>query len=1110
MPALTKTELPLLPNVDASRGQQRKAFAWQEIAAAVAGPLKQICGARPDGQRMLEATLRNVPIKEDEPFPGLPCVAFSLGGIAGASQSFMDLSGSPLEDLLGADLKRAPLHGLLPMAQNKRINLEAWTKLEQLHSRTFAGASRLKASRRAVVADGLEENKITSSAVEVTEEEEEEMKSVTMSLLLSPMRQGKPFWNLVSAFKAEVFREILVLHVLMPISASVPGILWQEDAKASSAIPGPIQELLPYVDPLMHRLRSKLSELQQQEAQHAVNVEGSMDLAHLTASPKSPTRRRASDVGPLGTETMPILASELLRPTWTRQFSEGLDSVCSELPDLTDLWGAQEQPMLAGSTVSLDLLEFSENVKRRPRVLEVVEKRCRNLARALGDNVFSGIHFVPRFGSAMSLPYEVLKFGEEVLEKESEELVSQWKWGDRHHRKEKFYEVPFMILDPDEVDCPIAYMSKGLEDLTGYFRAWALGRHFRFMLLPDALQNRVFNSQELGRIDEFCCNQNKDAPNTPTISTTRVCWDFKASDFLDRSQRSSSPKRKRVGQPPPSKDLDVPCRMLSLLRLFVPKSKSPVWSCFYLRHVWLQDPSILDPAADFGVKHFIFVVVLPLYTQMPALEDLLTMDALETNFELGQRVRELLTEKSHNVALKEREAISILDSVVPAWLRESGRGVPSCMIGWHFVPRIGLAAVRDFQGSWPRLAKTLFKLNPEPTGANVTEQTQTIDDEEDGILCWVADASMEGLPLVFISQSLQKLTGYSSDFALARNVRLFQPKKQRIDQAINNEELDADRYSLVMINKSTGHGSASALSPPPKALRKLPTHKRLYLMREPAPEDECDVRTLQYDSPTAASALAEHLWRNVPLRLTGVPKRAEPELSDARLRALGHRTVELRQMAQGGQVAKKAAKHNASLADALAGGPLAGRFYAAQVSIPNSLPELEASSLLSGELAEAWQNGTRGALSASPYLYYHGGGGEPGPSLYLHYDAADNLVQVLDGTKDFWLYDPFQAAQLLYGSNSEHGNASPINVESPSVYEDYPYFRFAVPRRCRVRTGQWLYVPLYWWHAVRSGPGRTVSLAHFAHSTKKKKGIFEKFLCGYSVKGARFDCGSTR
>jgi len=795
MPTLTKGgDLPVLPNVgDPTRaGQQRKALPWQEIATAVAGPLKQICGPRQDGQRMLEATLRNVPIREDEPFPGLPCVAFSLGGIMGASQSFMDLSGSPLEELLGADLKRAPLHGLLPMAQNKRLNLEAWSKLELLHSRTFAGASRLKASRRAVVADGLE---VAATAVEVTEEEEEEIKSVTVSLLLSPMRQGKPFWNLVSAFTAEVFREILVVHVLMPISATVPSILWQEDNKASSSTPGPgpIPELLPYVDSLMNRLRSKLSELQQQEAQHAINVEGSLELIRQPTSPKSPTRRRASDVGPMNPQTMPILPTELLKSQWTRQLSS--DSICSELPDLADLWGAREPVMMAGSTLSLDFFEGSAGA-RRPRVLEVAENRCRNLARVLGESIFSGIHFVPRFGAAISLPYELLKFGEEVLEKESEELVMQWKWGDRHHRKDKFYEVPFMILDPDEVDCPIAYMSQGLEDLTGYFRAWALGRHFRFLLLPDALQNRVFNGQEMARIDEFCCNQNKDAPTTPAISTTRVCWDFKESAFLDRSPRSSSPKRKRVGQPPPSKDLDVPCRMLSLLRLFVPKNKSPVWSCFYLRHVWVQDPSILDPTADFCVKHFIFVVVRPLYTQMPALEDLLTMDALETNLELGAHLRKMLLERSHNVALKEREAISTLDTVVPEWLLKNGQGVPSCMVGWHFVARIGLAAVRDFQGSWSRLAKTLFKLNPEPTGTNLVEQS--INDEEDGLLCWVADASSwvedtstdrkMGLPLVFISQSLQKLTGYSSEFALARNVQLFQPKKQRIDQAINNEE----------------------------------------------------------------------------------------------------------------------------------------------------------------------------------------------------------------------------------------------------------------------------------------------------------------------------------
>ena len=37
--------------------------------------------------------------------------------------------------------------------------------------------------------------------------------------------------------------EILVLHVLMPISASVPGILWQEDAKAAGGFTGGLIEV---------------------------------------------------------------------------------------------------------------------------------------------------------------------------------------------------------------------------------------------------------------------------------------------------------------------------------------------------------------------------------------------------------------------------------------------------------------------------------------------------------------------------------------------------------------------------------------------------------------------------------------------------------------------------------------------------------------------------------------------------------------------------------------------------------------------------------------------------------------------------------------------------
>ncbi|CAJ1329822.1 unnamed protein product [Effrenium voratum] len=276
------------------------------------------------------------------------------------------------------------------------------------------------------------------------------------------------------------------------------------------------------------------------------------------------------------------------------------------------------------------------------------------------------------------------------------------------YRSESFRSATFMLgselrgqfgllLDPDEIDCPISYISPGLEDLMGYWRAWALGRHFR--LLPDALPNRVFNGTESARIEDFCYNQGKDQP---------------------------------LGAPEPASHL------LSLLQLH---SDAPLWCCLYLRHVWLQDPAV-DHKIDFSargsgrVKHFIFVAVLPLHTQMPALQDLL-QDALETNLQLTARLRQLLLEKRlgveseqpkegegsvpispnlralledaprtpPNVALTEKQAVSILDTVIPApW---------PCMVGHHFVPRLGLAALRDFRGLWPRIDTTAAQEVPE-------------------------------------------------------------------------------------------------------------------------------------------------------------------------------------------------------------------------------------------------------------------------------------------------------------------------------------------------------------------------------------------------------------
>lgn len=128
-------------------------------------------------------------------------------------------------------------------------------------------------------------------------------------------------------------------------------------------------------------------------------------------------------------------------------------------------------------------------------------------------------------------------------------------------------------------------------------------------------------------------------------------------------------------------------------------------------------------------------------------------------------------------------------------------------------------------------------------------------------------------------------------------------------------------------------------------------------------------------------------------------------------------------------------------------------------------------------------------------------------ALYMHYDAFDNFVHVIDGWKEFLLFDPFQAAAVLYGSNQEHGNGSPINIDDPNVLSEYPLFRYAVPRCCRINAGEAVYVPLYWWHRVRSGSCRTLSLAHFSRGDPSKKDVIGKILCSASPRPARFECG---
>ena len=60
------------------------------------------------------------------------------------------------------------------------------------------------------------------------------------------------------------------------------------------------------------------------------------------------------------------------------------------------------------------------------------------------------------------------------------------------------------VSDPNADDCPLVYISKGFDDLTGYPADFSCGRSCRFLQPISAVINDAFNLGERKRMREFC------------------------------------------------------------------------------------------------------------------------------------------------------------------------------------------------------------------------------------------------------------------------------------------------------------------------------------------------------------------------------------------------------------------------------------------------------------------------------------------------------------------------------------------------------------------------------------------------------------------------------
>jgi lysine-specific demethylase 8 len=88
----------------------------------------------------------------------------------------------------------------------------------------------------------------------------------------------------------------------------------------------------------------------------------------------------------------------------------------------------------------------------------------------------------------------------------------------------------------------------------------------------------------------------------------------------------------------------------------------------------------------------------------------------------------------------------------------------------------------------------------------------------------------------------------------------------------------------------------------------------------------------------------------------------------------------------------------------------------------------------------------------------------------LHYDDSENLLGLIRGRKRIVLFD-YSDADDLYMFSALDPDAmcfhSPLNLDDID-YQRYPRARRPKYYRTTLEAGEMLYIPRYWWHAVRS------------------------------------------
>jgi len=118
---------------------------------------------------------------------------------------------------------------------------------------------------------------------------------------------------------------------------------------------------------------------------------------------------------------------------------------------------------------------------------------------------------------------------------------------------------------------------------------------------------------------------------------------------------------------------------------------------------------------------------------------------------------------------------------------------------------------------------------------------------------------------------------------------------------------------------------------------------------------------------------------------------------------------------------------------------------------------------------------------------YFGAGRQATP---MHFDPAENLLCVVEGSKHLTLYHPAETKHLYpCGERNTSVVYSHVDMTNPPDLSRYADLARATPHAVTVERGDVLYLPCGWWHAVQGSRGRNLSINYWFALRESKRDV---------------------